>query len=107
MKVINTICFTSNEAFVDWQKEKQHQVIQVIPIATQIGADVEERSINGDITQNLFVTYLVDEDACITNAEKEVRYLENLIFNMTHHEGAMEETKDQWIEVINRRLKSK
>ena len=107
MKVINTKNFEDNDSFVQWQREVQPQIIQVIPINSTIGGDFTESQVMGEISQTLFVTYMVDEDACITNSEKEVRYLENLIFNMTHHEGAMEETKDQWIEVINRRLKSK
>ena len=34
----------------------------------------------------------------------EIDRLKDLIFNMTHHEGALEETKSVWIKVIADRL---
>jgi hypothetical protein len=39
--------------------------------------------------------------------QRENNKLKNLIFEMTHHEGALEETKEQWIEVIKERLGAK
>tara|TARA_R110000765_G_scaffold413419_2_gene513459 strand:+ start:767 stop:976 length:210 start_codon:yes stop_codon:yes gene_type:complete len=51
------------------------------------------------------ITELAVEAEKATALRKENHMLKNLIFNMTHHKGALEETKDEWMEVIKERLK--
>lgn len=51
------------------------------------------------------ITELAVEAEKATALIKEINLLKNLIFDMTHHNGAVEETKDQWFPVIEERLK--
>ena len=103
--IIHTKTFTDNDSFVKWQEENEGaQIIQVIPLNTQIEMDVDPTRCDGNIGHVLFVTYSVQQ--LYSKDAMEIRTLKNLIFRMTHHEGALEETKEQWLKVINEQLES-
>jgi hypothetical protein len=39
--------------------------------------------------------------------KEEIKSLKNLIFDMTHHDGALKETKERWLKAIEDKLKGR